>query len=276
MSTSSPLRYPGGKFRARKILRGFVPDGTANVISPFFGGGSFELFLTEGHIKVYGYDGFRPLSNFWVSLLRDPKGLTKEIKSFGAISSSLFKEMQKYLIENTDNVCSLNDGAKFFIVNRCSFSGATLSGGYSAASSTTRFTPSSIEKISNFNNPYLSVEYGFFEASLSPENVKEKNIDFIFLDPPYLLEKAKNVLYGIGGDLHKTFSHQDLYDLITSTDIPFAITYNDSPEIRKMYKGYRIFDLSWSYGMNATKKSSEIVIINHDTYPKDSEYLFDL
>lgn len=35
----------------------------------------------------------------------------------------------------------------YFIINRCSFSGATLSGGFSLESSQKRFTTSSIERI---------------------------------------------------------------------------------------------------------------------------------
>ena len=37
----------------------------------------------------------------------------------------------------------------YFIINRCSFSGATLSGGFSDEASKKRFTASSISKIKN-------------------------------------------------------------------------------------------------------------------------------
>lgn len=44
----SPLRYPGGKTRACKILdkilsENFEMKNVKTVISPFFGGGSFEF-----------------------------------------------------------------------------------------------------------------------------------------------------------------------------------------------------------------------------------------
>jgi DNA adenine methylase len=46
----SPLRYPGGKTRACKILDQIVVDNfdiedINNIISPFFGGGSFEFYM---------------------------------------------------------------------------------------------------------------------------------------------------------------------------------------------------------------------------------------
>jgi DNA adenine methylase len=262
-TNSSPLRYPGGKFRARKLLYSFVPPNTTRVLSPFFGGGSFELFLTNKNIRVFGFDGFKPLSNFWEHLLADPKKLASTIRSFGRVASPQFKEMQAYLTTNMNTVSSVDDAAKFFIVNRCSFSGATLSGGYSQASMETRFTPSSIMRVENFVDPLLTVRQALFEESLSTKTLREIKPDLLFLDPPYLLEKTKNVLYGVGGDLHKTFDHQKLMNLVAASNIPFLLTYNDSPQIREMYKNYNIVEAQWAYGMNATKKSSEIFITNY-------------
>jgi len=41
----------------------------------------------------------------------------------------------------------------------------------------------------------------------------------------------------------------------------WIMTYNDCEYIRNLYKDYDIRDVNWKYGMNKTKKSSEIVII---------------
>ena len=39
------------------------------------------------------------------------------------------------------------------------------------------------------------------------------------------------------------------------------MSYNDCPQIREMYDGYEIIEAEWAYGMNKTKKSSEIIIL---------------
>ena len=49
-SNISPLRYPGGKTRACKILETIMKEhfdisDFDNLISPFFGGGSFEFYI---------------------------------------------------------------------------------------------------------------------------------------------------------------------------------------------------------------------------------------
>jgi DNA adenine methylase len=81
----------------------------------------------------------------------------------------------------------------------------------------------------------------------------------IFLDPPYYLEKA-STLYGNNGDMHDTFDHYKLYKCLL-TKKNWLMTYNNCDYIKNLYKDFIIIETSWSYGMNKSKKSSEIVII---------------
>ena len=89
----------------------------------------------------------------------------------------------------------------------------------------------------------------------------------MFLDPPYYLNKG-NTLYGNNGDLHEAFNHKRLYKCL-STKKNWIMTYNDCEYIRALYKGYKIIEVDWKYGMNATKKSSEIVIIGRSTHVEE-------
>ena len=87
---------------------------------------------------------------------------------------------------------------------------------------------------------------------------REKSL--LFLDPPYYLEKQSK-LYGNNGDMHENFNHNQLYDLI-KTKKNWLITYNNCVYIRNLYKDYQILEVNWSYGMNKTKTSSEIIILS--------------
>jgi DNA adenine methylase len=86
------------------------------------------------------------------------------------------------------------------------------------------------------------------------------NETLMFLDPPYYLEK-KSKLYGKDGDMHEGFNHQLLFDVLV-TKKNWILTYNNCDYIRNMYKDYIIIDVNWSYGMNTSKTSSEIIIIS--------------
>ncbi|MGL5079656.1 MAG: DNA adenine methylase, partial [Waterburya sp.] len=65
----SPLRYPGGKSKVVDIITARFPKDIDVLVSPFIGGGSVELWASQNGIKVYAYDGFEPLVNFWKMLL---------------------------------------------------------------------------------------------------------------------------------------------------------------------------------------------------------------
>jgi DNA adenine methylase len=82
----------------------------------------------------------------------------------------------------------------------------------------------------------------------------------MFLDPPYYLEKSSK-LYGNNGDMHDdTFDHEKLYKCL-SIKKNWLMTYNNCSYIKNLYKDYKIIQTNWSYGMNKSKESSEIVII---------------
>jgi DNA adenine methylase len=82
----------------------------------------------------------------------------------------------------------------------------------------------------------------------------------LFLDPPYYLEKNSR-LYGNKGDMHENFNHQELFNLI-KTKNNWIITYNNCDYIKNLYKDYLILDANWTYGMNKTKLSTEIIILS--------------
>ena len=82
----------------------------------------------------------------------------------------------------------------------------------------------------------------------------------MFLDPPYYLEKGSK-LYGTKGDLHETFEHDLLFEIIKDKQ-NWLLTYNDCEYIRNKYKDFTILEVDWAYGMNKSKKSSELVILS--------------
>ena len=71
LNNISPLRYPGGKTRACKIIdniitKHFDTRQFDTLCSPFFGGGSFEFyFQNKYNHKLIVNDKFTPLYNFW-------------------------------------------------------------------------------------------------------------------------------------------------------------------------------------------------------------------
>lgn len=256
MVYKSPLRYPGGKTRACKQLYKLIPKDTKIVYSPFLGGGSFELYLCSMGYQVVAFDNFKPLVNFWEWLLKDTVKLHDSISKYvGKVDISMFNQFKLNIINSSNN--SLSDAACFYIVNRCSFSGLTMSGGFSKESSTKRFTNSIVNRLLMFKNiSNFKVTMVDFNESLNgvPEDA------FIFCDPPY---DIKSSLYGISGSMQKDFPHQQFYNKISKLSNKQLITYNNSDIIKERWGSYNISNINWKYGMNKSKDSKEIIIKNY-------------
>lgn len=258
----SPLRYPGGKTRACKILDEIIQShfdiaSYDTMASPFFGGGSFEFYFQNKYNKqLIVNDKFTPLYNFWLQVKTDKVALCTELRKISRVSKEDFANYRATILELNDNV--LQQAIRYFIINRCSFSGATLSGGFSAEASGKRYTPSSIDRISALNLQKVELYNLDFQLFINKRINKENTL--LFLDPPYYLKK-KSTLYGHNGDLHEGFDHQQLFDTIKEKK-NWILTYNNCDYIKELYKAYLIIEVNWSYCMNKSKTSSEIVIIS--------------
>ncbi len=250
----SPLRYPGGKSRAVKIIAEYLPKGTSQLCSPFFGGGSFEIFCAQNGIRVYGYDNFQPLVDFWQLLLTDPARLADSVEGYHPLTREKFYRLQRVQFESKNR---LERATLFFVLNRTSFSGSTLCGGMASGGKddNPRFTKSSIERLRCFKINNLSVEYADFKDSVS----RHKDT-LLYLDPPYLIDSK---LYGRKGDLHVNFDHEGLAELLKKRD-NWILSYNNSKEIHDIYSDFTILYPDWKYGMSNNKTSREVLILSHD------------
>lgn len=250
ISDRSLLRYPGGKTRGVEIITAYFPKTLKEMCSPFFGGGSIEIFLAAKGVKVFGYDIFKPLVEFWQCVLKDASVLADVVQTFFPLTKENFYALQKTQIAYKTKV---ERAAVFYVLNRSSFSGSTLSGGMSPAHP--RFTQTSIERLRDFYNSNVSVKHLHFKDSIS----LHKDV-FLYLDPPYLIEST---LYGKKGDAHKNFDHFELFEILNKRN-NWLLSYNDCKEIRKIYKGYKIIEPAWKYGMGNNKSSNEIIIFSKD------------
>ena len=242
----SPLRYPGGKSRAVKQILELIPPEVSSICSPFLGGGSVEIACAHRGIEVWSYDLFVPLVCFWQELLSRPTALASEVKNYHPLTKEKFYLLQRNFSNLTSN---LQKAAVFYVLNRASFSGITLSGGMSPGHP--RFTFKHIEYLQAFRIASFSVGLADYQISLS-KHPKE----FLYLDPPYANGEK---LYGVKGDMHEEFDHERLARLLFGRS-GWILSYNDCALIRDLYAGYEFMVPCWTYGMNNDKSSNEVLI----------------
>jgi len=245
----SPLRYPGGKNRAIKAICSFIPANERKLCSPFLGGASIELACTS-RMMVYGSDIFEPLIDFWQELLNNQQLLAERVEKYFPLSRDNFYDLQKKYIYLDDKI---ERAAAFYVLNRSSFSGTTLSGGMSPGHP--RFTKSAIERLRSFRANNFEVTCADFRDAISMHEDA-----FLYLDPPYVNGQA---LYGIKGDTHKDFNHLELADILNKRE-RWIMSYNDCQTVRQLYSDNPILSVEWVYGMSKDKKSNEVIILSKD------------
>ena len=189
------------------------------------------------------------------------------------------KELYRFLNKNIEIFNDIERAAAFFIYNRITFSGTSLSGGFSEHAFIGRFTESSIQRL----NKFAEVINGSKITNLDYEEVvneKGENV-FIFLDPPYY-SATKSALYGKNGNLHKGFDHERFADIMQNCPHKWLITYDDSKYIKDLFSFANIISWDLTYGMrNVTdgsdQKGKELFISNYlESLPQNKQFtLFD-
>lgn len=244
------LRYPGGKYRVREQLAKFFPEGAA-IYSGFFGGGHVELLLGERNHRITAFDASPQLVNFWKIALNQATELADyvQVRYLEKITRELFYNLQADIRRLPTG---FESAAKYYVVNRSSHSGTTLSGGFSGQ----RFNTNALQRLREFSCSHLTIECVDFRGSLPSHSEAYK-----FLDPPYV---SATDLYGDSGDCHKDFPHKELANQLRRQD-KWVLCYDAVETVHELYRGYRRIDcIQWKYGMSKEKQSRELVIVSDD------------
>lgn len=237
---------------------------------PFLGGGSVAIEMTKRypHLNIWVNDLYEPLFNFWIQLKDDNEALYQSILYTKIISfdkeKELFKESKQII---NDNSCTpLERAAAFYLVNKCSFSGLTEAGGFSAYASKTRFTVSSIEKL----RLYKSLISKWTITNLSYENLLNNSsiTTFAYLDPPYDIDAN---LYGKRGNHHKGFDHEEFANFCNMLPMSLAISYNDGDDVKVRFPDWKHVVFGHNYSMITDKDSyrkdqrnrNELLLLNY-------------
>jgi DNA adenine methylase len=264
----TPIRYAGGKSKAINLITPFIMDYD-EIVSPFMGGGSLEVHWSANlGKKVYGYDVFDMLVNWWNVLLNQPKELSTLLKTIEPTPDN-YKIIKEKLMTTTNTQTMLKDwgtshykrndvitldevtlAAYYYFNHNCSYGPGYLGWG-SSVYLNDKSWKNTTEKINNFSNENLSVELSSFE-----DTIKNNPDKFLYLDPPYYLErdldnKMHKGIYPMKNiDVHHTgFSHETLRDLLLEHDGDFVMSYNNCETIREWYKDFEFFYPEWSYSL---------------------------
>jgi len=228
MIIRSPLRYPGGKSRAIQQMKYLLPNEFDEYREPFVGGGSFFIYLKQKRtdLRIWINDLNPELYYFWKQVQIDSEKLARDVlkvKKERRSGQELFDEL---LAVQTKSITEFERAVRFFVLNRITFSGVVESGGYSQLAFESRFTESSIERLSKLGRIMegIKITHLDYRELLTGGDKKV----FTFLDHPYF-KATKSKLYGRNGILHTGFNHDEFAYEMKKCTHSWLITYDDSP-----------------------------------------------
>lgn len=274
----TPIRYPGGKSRATKFLDNYFPHlgSMKEYYEPFLGGGSVAIFVTKKYpnLRMRVNDLYLPLYQFWDNLQNNPKQLRDGVMDF-RLSNDKPDMVKDHLpksreIIRSPDTSSLDRAIYWYIVNKCSFGGLGLSGGFSETASIKNFTIKAIDELLKYSEIIAKWEI----TNNSYETVlEEANEDsFVYLDPPYDLQKQNSSgLYGDNGSMHNKFDHVLFAENCVRSPAKQLVSYNNEQEIIDRYPNWTAETFELSYTMRSTSEYSELqkdrkelVLYNYD------------
>jgi len=246
-----PIRYIGGKTKAiNKILKQHIPENYTDFREPFIGGGSVSLYYSQLHPErnYWINDINKNLITFWKTLQEQPDDLVERIFYYRDNYLTYDEGYELRDITQTNlkskNTDDFTKAVSYFIMNRCSYMGMEYS--YADSAFRTNFTPNNIEKLLKIAEIIKNWKITNYDYSELYKDTTDNT--FIYNDPPYLLPKGKNKLYGNKGEFHKNFNHDDFQNNISNTICRWMISYNI--EMKDRYKDFNTIEWTQFYGMS--------------------------
>ena len=266
----SPLRYPGGKNKLSKFISLLCEKNKINghYLEPYAGGASVALYLLfNGYVEEITINDFdRAIYAFWYSILNDTEKFCRKIKNT-EVSVENWKKFKK--IHSNKKGANLFDlGFATFFLNRTNRSGIInggIIGGIDQKGKykiNCRFNKKDLIKRIEFiaahkKNIHLCGLDALELIKKIQEDGKDGNTVFYF-DPPYYLKGPSLYMNHYKRDDHKMVS-DEIRKIKNSQSI---ISYDDNPEIEKLYKGFRKIKYSLNHAAQEAKTGKEILFFS--------------
>lgn len=267
MKTSSPLRYPGGKSAMADLLgkiRSLNGLGDRAIAEPFAGGAGASLtllYLEETH-EVFVNDADPAIHDFWWTLVNRPRLFLDKLATAHVSMDEWHR--QRGIYRACGRVSRVQRGFAAFYLNRCNRSGIIMNGGPIGGIEQkgkwkldARFNKSDLqrrcEKVAEYRERiHVSCLDGIeLIDSLDSEST------LFFIDPPYFAKGGMVYLNALKHDYHTALASR----LKSMVDAAWVLTYDDCPEVRRLYRGWAtIRPFALRYAAAERRSGKEILV----------------
>lgn len=264
---SSPLRYPGGKsclydltvsiMRQNRLEHGHYAEpyagGCGLALALLYGGHVAELHLNDIDPSIYA---------FWHSVLHDTAAFIDLVQTSPLTVEEWMRQrdIHRGIIASSQ----LELGYAAFYLNRTNrsgiISGAGVIGGLQQTGNykmDCRFNREDLaRRITRVSRYRDRIHFSNLDALDFLKNLSAPPASsLIFIDPPY---------YNKGAALYTSFyeprDHAALSQAVQSLNLPWILTYDDTPEIRALYRDARQFSFDINYSIQQKRVGTELMV----------------
>lgn len=274
--TDTPLRYPGGKTQLTPFVLELMRENDllqSVYCEPFAGGAGIacRLLLNGNVAEVWINDIDPAIHAFWYSVLHDTDALCDRIMSARLDMSEWYKQRS---IQTHSAAKRLDLAFATFYLNRTNRSGI-LRGGVIGGKEQKgnylldcRFDRTElVRKIRRIAVYRDQVVLACMDARtyISSTLKKLPAHALVNVDPPY---------YNAGPDLYtNSYKHEDHVALalaVRAMPHRWILTYDDTPEIQKMYTGLTQYRKTLNYYAQVKRLAAELLVLSPKLIPPQS------
>jgi DNA adenine methylase len=267
MKTASPLRYPGGKSAMASLLaqiRKLNGVGARSIAEPFAGGAGASLtllFLEETH-EIFINDADQAIYSFWWSLLNRPKLFSEMLATTSITMNEWYRQRAIYRAQGRRS--RLRHGFSAFYLNRSNRSGIIMNGGPIGGIEQNgewkldaRFNILELQRRCNKVAEYRDRIHLTGMDGIELIECLDLQSTFLFIDPPSFEKGWMVYLTSWTQEYHTRLALR----LRSIEKAAWVLTYDDCPEIRRLYGRWasvRPFSLRYAA---ATRRSGNELLI---------------
>ena len=266
----SPLRYPGGKGKLYPFVASIIKntDERTIYVEPFAGGAGVALSLLFNNdvdeIVINDYD--KAIYSMWKAILTQTKGFLELLENTEITVDEWRKQKEIYKTQNKKY--SLELGFATFFLNRTNRSGILNAGPIGGFDQTgkykidVRFNKEELSKRIKLIAKYKKKIHLYNHDIRSFVDLylpKYQDYAFVYFDPPY---------FNKGKQLYQNFfvekDHQQILGLIQNIPSPWMVTYDNTEEIKTIYRNYNCWYFDLTYGVANSGRNSEVLFVSDD------------
>lgn len=267
-TTESPLRYPGGKTQLAPFV---VELLTTNQLlggvyaEPFAGGAglAWRLLLAGRVSEVWLNDIDPAVHALWASVIERPEQLCDRIASTPINMDEWARQRKAH---DSPRSSLIDRGFAALFLNRTNRSGIILGGVIGG-----KDQQGDYKLDCRFNRTELIAKVR--RIALYKDVIRLSNLDaaqcirswnkslpkraLLNIDPPYYVQ---------GKELYTNFyrpeDHAMLARLIRQLSCPWMLTYDDAPDVERLYAGLPVYRKSLMYSAQVKRRANELLVLS--------------